>query len=293
MRLKHKLMTVLIAVLVTLLPLSIVSYAAEDIEITLTGGAQHLKTSEDNLFKAFNGIVPGETRTQKINIHNDYARKAEFYLTTGKSVSAYDDLSSKVLLKLTRGSESETLYEGKLSDVPGRISLGYIPLGGSQTISLSLTLPSDIGSEAAGQSLSSRWHISADVYDTGGTGGGGTGGGGHPADPGYVPSGPGVVTPGDEPLIPGQTDVPLPGEMTELTDTQFDGTQQDFASPGAAGTITSPDTADMTPYFDTAVMRTTAEKSPGLWILSGLALLILCIALAVILARRKKGGDGK
>lgn len=296
MRSKHTLITVLIAVLITLLPLTIVSYAAEDIEVTLTDSSRRLQTSDSNFFKAFDGIVPGETRTQKINIHNNYARKAGFYIITGRSVSAYDDLSSKVIISLSRGAE--TLYEGKLSDVPGRISLGYLPPAGSQTINLSLTLPSDIGSEIAGKSLSSRWRIAADVYDEGGTGGGGasegTEGGSdrHISDPGYVPSYPGVVTYKAEAFIPGQTEVLKPGEAAKPADVQEETVAS--VSPDALSLNKksySLDTSDKSLYLYTSVINPAAQKAPC--ILLGLILLLLLIVLILLFTRGKKEGDDK
>lgn len=304
MRSKHTLITVLFALLITLLPLTIVSYAAGDIEVTLTGSSRRLQTSDSNFFKAFDGIVSGETRTQKINIHNNYARKAGFYIITGRSVSAYDDLSSKVIISLSRGAE--TLYEGKVSDVPGRISLGYLPPAGSQTINLSLTLPSDIGSEIAGKSLSSRWRIAADVYDEGGTGGGGdTGGGGasggteggsdrHISDPGYTPPDSCVVTHKAEPLIPGQTEVLKPGEAAKPADIQ--GETVASVSPDALSLNKksySLDTSDKSLYLYTSVINPAAQKAPCICILLGLILLLLLIVLILLLTRGKKEGDDK
>ena len=298
MRSKHTLITVLIAVLITLLPLTIVSYAAEDIEVTLTGSSRRLQTSDSNFFKAFDGIVPGETRTQKINIHNNYARKAGFYIITGRSVSAYNDLSSKVIISLSRGAE--ILYEGKLSDVPGRISLGYLPPAGSQTTKLSLTLPSDVGSEAAGKSLSSRWRIAADVYDEGGTGGGGASGGteggsdSHISDPGYTPPDPCVVTHEAEPVIPGQTEVLKPGEAAKPADVQEETVAS--VSPDGLSLNKKPyslDTSDKSLYLYTSVINPAAQKAPCICILLGLILLLLLIVLILLFTRGKKEGDDK
>ncbi|MDO4939035.1 MAG: hypothetical protein Q4E54_03640 [Lachnospiraceae bacterium] len=151
------------ALLCTLISACFASYA-ETIDITLTEeNSGHIQTSDDNFFKSFDGILPGETRHQDLNISNDYADNADFFFITEKPLFGNDELAAGITLHLTCGGE--LLYEGRLSEAAERIDLVRLSRGARKTVTISLTLPADAGDGAAGRRITTIWYTGADVYE--------------------------------------------------------------------------------------------------------------------------------
>ena len=133
---------VLLTMLMTLLT-GVVSVGAVDGHVTYDGNARAFifapgsSYSPTDLFPDLKGVMPGDTRTQKITVRNDAARnvKTNIWLRSEYADAASQDFLSKLSLSLTVGNENGQAYmfspSGALTaDNDGWILLGTLYSGG-------------------------------------------------------------------------------------------------------------------------------------------------------------------
>lgn len=214
------------------------------------GNERNLKLSEENFFSAFDGIVPGETRKQDLVITNEYGGTAEFYLWSERGIFAGpDELAKRLELKIVDNRGDRVRACGPLSDIIRRCTLCTLGKGESAVISMYLTMPADVDGTYAGETLSTRWFVGADVKgpagdfgdgsgDTGGSkirpdgSGGRSGGTGYGGD-GSFAGGPGVE---NDDVLSGGADVDGVAALSGGTDVNGVSREMQDSASGDAGT---------------------------------------------------------
>lgn len=99
--------------------LSIATVQAEDTNVTFDGDSEDfifLDGSQD-LFDNFKNIMPGETRVQKIKLHNDDHREMKFYLSVDVLDSLDVDTSGYSVYTISIENNGEEFYNGTLDDL--------------------------------------------------------------------------------------------------------------------------------------------------------------------------------
>ncbi|MBQ0145770.1 MAG: hypothetical protein KBS51_01440 [Lachnospiraceae bacterium] len=292
------------------------------------GNERNLKLSEENFFSAFDGIVPGETRKQDLVITNEYGGTAEFYLWSERGIFAGpDELAKRLELKIVDNRGDRVRTCGPLSDIIRRCSLCTLGKGESVVISMYLTMPADVDGTYAGETLSTRWFVGADVNGPAGDfgdGSGDTGGskirpdgsGGKSVGSGYGRDGSFAGGPGVEnnTELSGEPHVDGVAALSGRADVDGVSREMQDSASGDAGALTGVSGVDAgrSPYViigwkfepDDATGQADYSDSGTVsgggssasltviipWLVAG-ALAVLCGALIILLNRRKRGED--
>ena len=111
-----------------LLGMNTVAFAEETPTATFDGSSEIKYNYDDttNFGTAFEGMMPGEERTQEIRLENTYSRTVNFYMqqevirafedTVDASGAAYD-----ISLVLVKGSEEDVIFGGNEEGGTGRV----------------------------------------------------------------------------------------------------------------------------------------------------------------------------
>ncbi|HSR95136.1 MAG TPA: hypothetical protein VLK56_09760 [Solirubrobacterales bacterium] len=103
------------------------------------------------------GLVPGQSRSATIRVSNTGSAAAVFSVAAhlvDRVGSGGGRLSSAMTLRVqSAGSGRAPLYVGTLARMP-RLTLGRIPAGTERALRFTVALPSKVGNEVAGSSLS-------------------------------------------------------------------------------------------------------------------------------------------
>jgi hypothetical protein len=105
------------------------------------------------------GMVPGQSRSATIRLSNTGSAAAAFGLTThvvDRIGSGGAPLSGAMTLRVQSAGASAPLYVGTLAEMP-RLALGRVPAGGERAYRFTVALPSSVGNEVAGSSLSAAF----------------------------------------------------------------------------------------------------------------------------------------
>ena len=137
----------------------------------------------EDLFQGFKGVMPGDTRTQKIDIGNDDDKTAYIYLyalqadegqfedAQQKAIS--DELMKLLQIEITQASadgKAEVLYKGKLYGEDGgfsmygqpqAVSLGSFGKGERARIKVELKVPDNLGNRYADAAAKIKWIFTA------------------------------------------------------------------------------------------------------------------------------------
>lgn len=114
---KKKIMPLFLAV-ICILAMSMTTFAAEGSgSVTFEGGAEQFAEVQGD-FTSFEGMMPGETKTQTIVLHNDDQAKVDFYIS-GEIVrniaeSADEEAQGVYTIELLRDGES--FYSGLIGN---------------------------------------------------------------------------------------------------------------------------------------------------------------------------------
>ena len=168
---------VLLTMLMTLLT-GVVSVGAVDGHVTYDGNARAFifapgsSYSPTDLFPDLKGVMPGDTRTQKITVRNDAARnvKTNIWLRSEYADAASQDFLSKLSLSLTVGNENGQAYmfspSGALTaDNDGWILLGTLYSGGEVNLTLALAVPTDLDNRYMDKLGTVDWTFKVEEFD--------------------------------------------------------------------------------------------------------------------------------
>jgi hypothetical protein len=109
---------------------------------------------------SIDGMVPGQSRSATIRLYNTGSGSSEFSLSTrlvDRVGPGGASLSAALTLRVQpAGAGGVPLYVGSLARMP-RLALGRIAAGRERSYRFTVTLPSNVGNEVAGSSLSTSF----------------------------------------------------------------------------------------------------------------------------------------
>ena len=156
-------------------------FLAAAVTVRLLSGAAGLSLSENNLFRGFDGMVPGETRTQEIEFINESRDDAVFRLSAG-SASGFGMIVagggktlrdiSRIPYVLTDPDRGQTVRSGKLSEAIPEFRLCRLAPGEKKRYLLEISLPASFGNEWEGTGIENSWVIECETYGHGDSGSG-------------------------------------------------------------------------------------------------------------------------
>ncbi len=161
---------------VLILSMCVFAFAASPSEIAF-GKNFTFDAGSNDLFTNFKGLVPGEDRSQQINIKNTSSDSAKFYLKMeaapqNENLSeeeknlVYDLLYNRIKIKITDENKN-LIYSGSIggdanvnnqsTTTSKPLTLGEVASNKTKTITVELVMDGDIGNEYKGLSGNVRW----------------------------------------------------------------------------------------------------------------------------------------
>lgn len=137
-----------------------VSFQSQSSGFSITPGSAYSAT---DLFESFKSIMPGDTRTQTVEVRNDAlgAETVDIYLRALGAESGSEEFLSK--LKLTvKKSDGSTLFNDAADQTGGLtdwVLLGCFAPGDKETLELTLTAPITLGNEFQNAEGSLLWQF--------------------------------------------------------------------------------------------------------------------------------------
>ena len=281
-RLKNGIISTL--VIGTLLLANTAAFAAGE-GVTYRGDTKkvEIQGTNNDLFGSMKGLMPGDVKTQVVQINNNSSETATFYLLAKdallgeeakeKSDALLQQLQLKVSITLP-DSQEIILYQGTADgkDVNGKsmrepIALGSVKANGQATLQAQLVVPEGLGNDFQNGMGYIDWVFYCELADPGS--GGGDPGGGY--DPPVTPPTPKPDVPIEDEQVP---ESPIEEEIIDITDGQV----PEGPAPGEYIVIDQdtlgnlPKTGGMFNYLDEI----------------GLLLMVLCTGLVVINAVEKR-----
>lgn len=132
-----------------------------------------IETAKTDLFANFKDLLPGEKRTQEIAVKNAYDKDVTMYLTCmegsqkpQEGSALYDLLYRYATITIT-DADGNTLYSGPVAgDGACQIGLGTFAAGEEKTLTVSLAVSPDMGTDACNLLGEVRWEVMADEVVT-------------------------------------------------------------------------------------------------------------------------------
>lgn len=148
--------------LICLLSLFLVSPAqvrAKEVQVAYvnyTGHGKNLTTSRD-LFNNFKNVFPGDKLKDALKLKNKTKNTIKVYV----KALAGDEATKKFLDK----SPLQIEGIGEVGKLSSRTFLAKIPKGAEKNIGMSLDIPTSLGNEFQGKSLSVKWELDVEEYN--------------------------------------------------------------------------------------------------------------------------------
>lgn len=146
----------LVSFLMILLLLSGSALAASS--VTYEGGAEKFvflpgsSYSESDLFENFKDVLPGDVLTQKITVKNDTKGKVRIYMRAeSKGMEDRDFLSQLSMTVECRDKEIFDAAPSETAQLTKNTLLGTFKSKGSTELTVTLTVPADMGNEYMGR----------------------------------------------------------------------------------------------------------------------------------------------
>ena len=168
---------VLLTVLATLLLGTSTAWAVDG-HVTYDGNAREFvfapgsSYSPTDLFPDLKGVMPGDTRTQKITVKNDSTKnvRANIYLRSEYADDQSRDFLSQLRFTLNVGNNNGQAYmfspAGTLTpDNDGWVLLGTLYSGGEVDLSLLLTVPTDLDNQYMDRIGTVDWTFKVEELD--------------------------------------------------------------------------------------------------------------------------------
>jgi hypothetical protein len=150
--------------------LGAVSFQSQSAGFSITPGSSY---SSSDLFEEFKNIMPGDTRSQTVEVRNDDkgAETVDIYMRALGAESGSEEFLSKLNLTVKK-SDGTVLFDDAADRTGGLtdwVLLGrYVP-GANETLEVTLSVPITLGDEFQNAAGSLQWQFKVE----GGTGGGG------------------------------------------------------------------------------------------------------------------------
>ncbi len=131
--------------------------------------------SDTNLFgESFANVLPGDTLVQKITVKNTSSEKVRIYMRAEAVDAAEKDFLNQLHMTVEAGdTEIFDAQAGEKDGLAGRVLLGGFKKNGSTELTVTLTVPSDLGNEYMGKVGYVPWTfiveeiVQAETPDTG------------------------------------------------------------------------------------------------------------------------------
>lgn len=188
--------------------------------------------SGQNSFFNFNGVVPGDTLTQEIEIRNDRSERVTFYLNAASPLEN-EALLKEINMTITNTGNNQVIYSGNLSGSPttaygddlyknSSTHVNGINLGGHNgntnlTLKVNIFVPVAVDNTYANGISKVTWQVRAQMADPQSPSY--PGGGSRPSNPSGTPSYPDTDNPSGLSTI-GDNDVPLAGDLFTIPNGQ-------------------------------------------------------------------------
>lgn len=129
------------------------------VTISYDGVAGQYISVPENFLARLNLLAPGDSVESEITVNNTDSKEHEFWTSVDVADSRLGDA---LILKIVKGGE--VLYDGPLSEMPD-LSLGKYAPGASEKISVTLSLPVEIGNNAGGIGGTINWKFRVDATE--------------------------------------------------------------------------------------------------------------------------------
>lgn len=156
-----------ICLLCAILMMTLGRGAALASSVSYQGGAEKFVfLPSDDLFQNFKGVMPGDVIQQTITVQNDTSKQVRIYLRADKVSDSDADFLSKLHLRVT--AKSGDIFDAQASEtaqLTNNTLLGTFKKTGSTTLTVTLTVPSDLGNEYMGRLGAVPWTFRAEEIE--------------------------------------------------------------------------------------------------------------------------------
>lgn len=124
---------------------SSVSFEGGAEEFVFLPGSSH---SDSDLFENFKGVLPGDVRTQRITVKNSTGKQVRIYMRAEPVSAADRDFLGQLKMKVESGNSA--IFEAAASEtaqLTGNTLLGTFKQNGSTGLTVTLTVPIEMGNE--------------------------------------------------------------------------------------------------------------------------------------------------
>nr|MBR4281095.1 hypothetical protein [Clostridia bacterium] len=143
--------------LALLLVLSLCSGAMADASVSFVGDAEKFvflpgsEYSDSDLFENFKDVLPGDVLTQKITVKNDSDMQVRIYMKAEPVTDIHRDFLSQLTLKVDcADTEIFDAAASETAQLTELTLLGTFKTAGSTELTVTLTVPADLGNEYMG-----------------------------------------------------------------------------------------------------------------------------------------------
>lgn len=125
--------------------------------VTYEGGAEKFvfipgsEYSDSDLFENFKDVLPGDTLTQTIRVQNDTDKQVRIYLRAEPVEDMYEDFLSQLNMVVEcKDKEIFDAEPSKTAQLTNNTLLGTFKKAGSTELTLTLTVPAEMGNQYMG-----------------------------------------------------------------------------------------------------------------------------------------------
>ncbi len=150
--------------MVLLLMVALSSSALAAASVTYVGGAEDFiflpgsEYSDSDMFENFKGVLPGDVLTQNITVKNDTKGKVRIYMRAEPVTELDRDFLSQ--LKLHVDCKNSAIFDAAASEtaqLTNNTLLGTFKSKGSTQLTVTLTVPAELGNEYMGKVGTVPW----------------------------------------------------------------------------------------------------------------------------------------
>lgn len=143
--------------LALLLALAMCGSAMAAASVSFVGGAEKFvflpgsEYTDSDMFENFKNVLPGDVLTQKITVKNDSSMQVRIYMKAEPVSEIHEDFLSQ--LDLTVDCKNKEIFDAAASETAQLTNftlLGTFKKAGSTELTVTLTVPEDLGNEYMG-----------------------------------------------------------------------------------------------------------------------------------------------
>lgn len=129
--------------------------------VVYEGKALGLVASSENFFENWPSLMPGDTKTGTLVLKNSGKKTVEIFFEN--ELKDKNPILDKVNLKITMGDK--VIYNGPISGLIKKTSLGKLKIGESEELKYEVSLPAELGNEYTLQDIEATWIFSVEEID--------------------------------------------------------------------------------------------------------------------------------